>query len=91
MSEKTNERVGYKKKFSDSVEICIDEATIHGLPLTYGDEIEVRIRGRAREELKCMFKCYNKLYGTILCECEGWDYLLKLSHIVWIRKIAKKE
>lgn len=68
---------------------CDENANIHGLMLDRGDTIEIRVRGRAKEDMKLTFICYNRYYGSILGITEdGKEMLIKMSYIIYIKKLT---
>lgn len=80
--------MSYERTWIALSDKCDENANIHGLMLSAGDKVEIRIRGRAREELKLTFKCYNRYYGSIIVLTEdGKEMLVKMSHVIYIKKL----
>lgn len=68
------------------IEDCVGEAVVHGMELRSGEEIYIKMKGLRGEELKATFICYNRYYGTMKIEVDDTEMLVKLSHIVYIKK-----
>jgi len=70
--------------------ICINKMKITGIVITRGDIIKLKIKGRGKDEIDAVFRCFNPWYNWLELETEDDIIVVKLSDIRYIAKSKRK-